>query len=250
MRGVLGAVPVDQRGQGAPLPLGAGLGTVQALGDHRQVALRFGRLDADGVQALASDGQQRGEQFGYRALAAAALARVGPHQPGLQAVLGAAVEVVLGQGEGQGRQQAVDVRAQALGQTDVEGGVGDHVDRGRSGGQGAQFDAQVAAVGRIVHRPVPQPDRALVQTQLFEGRNLAAGHRHQRVFLAAQGEEGRIEQHRLGEQLMGPLAHPAGAEAHPRALVPVIAILDAGVDALLEQRDAGLAPQVMAEQAG
>ena len=73
--------------------------------------------------------------------------------------------------------------------------------------------------------------------------------RRARAFTAAaDGQQRRVQAHLLGEEFMGAAAHPAAAEIHPRRLAPAVAVPLSAVDGLLEQRDARLPPERVAEE--
>ena len=103
------------------------------------------------------------------------------------------------------------------------------------------------AVGDVVDRPVPAPDRAVVQPQLVELRHPARGQLGHRVGVLGDRHQRREVAAVLREQVEDrgdpPLPEP---DPGPHALVAQLR--RAHVAGLLEQRDPGLGPQPRAEQ--
>ena len=105
------------------------------------------------------------------------------------------------------------------------------------------------AVGDVVDRTVPAVDRAVVELELVEGRGAAGLEHLERVLLVGDGQQRR----EVADVLLEEVEHrgdPPLAEPHPRPDALGLELLAAGVGRLLEQRDAGLAPQLLAEQVG
>jgi hypothetical protein len=164
-------------------------------------------------------------------------------------VLGGPVEAILGPLKRQPPGPALLLGGQPAGQPDEEGGVGQHVGHRRAGGQGSQLDAQMATGGRVIHRPVPAPHRALVQPQLRQRRRLPRLHSLKWILVAQHRQQRLVQPHGLGEQRQRPLPQPAGPERHagkPAAEPAAVTV----VDGLLAQGDAGLFPQPVAKEGG
>ena len=102
-------------------------------------------------------------------------------------------------------------------------------------------------VDDVVDRPVPAVDGAVVQLQLRERRGAAVLEHLQRVLVVGDREQRREVAHVLLEQVEDRV-DPALAEPHPRPHALLLELLAAGVGGLLEQRDPGLLPQLLAEQ--
>ena len=160
------------------------------------------------------------------------------------------MEVLLGRGERHLRPQRPLALGEVADQAEPEGGVGDGVGHRRSGREQPVLHAQVGhAVGDVVDRPVPAVDRAVVQPELVEGRGAAGLEHLERVLLVGDRQQGREVADVLLEQVED-RGDPALAEPHARADALRLQLLAAGVGRLLEERDARLAPQLLAEQEG
>jgi hypothetical protein len=89
-----------------------------------------------------------------------------------------------------------------------------------------------------------------VEAQRAEVRDLAAGEDLERVLVDLEAEERAEARHVLAVHLEDRLADPRTAEIHPRAALAHVGVAAARVDGLLEDRDAGLVPQALAEEHG
>jgi hypothetical protein len=174
-----------------------------------------------------------------------------PGEVGADALAGRGVEVGAGLIEVHAPGHVVEAVAELDHEATPQRGVGDLVDRRRSGRHDAVLDPQVGlAVEDAVARPVPPVDRAVVQAQGLElRRHPAVEHRH-RILVEVGADQGPEPGDVLLEDLDHRVADPAGAEADPGLLLADRAALGAGVDRLAEQRDPGLGPQPLAEQDG
>ena len=93
-------------------------------------------------------------------------------------------------------------------------GVGDHVQDGRAGRQYPVLQADVRQPVRdVVHRPVPPPDRAVVQPQLVQPRGAARGQFGDGILV------GQLGQQRRGFGVRG---YPVGAEGGTRAYAATV----------------------------
>jgi hypothetical protein len=99
----------------------------------------------------------------------------------------------------------------------------------------------------VVDRPVPAVDRAVVQAQLGQLRDVAPVEHLDRVLLLADGQQRREVADVLLEQVED-RGDPALAEPHPRADALGLELLGPRVGRLLEERDPGLAPQLPTEE--
>ena len=115
-------------------------------------------------------------------------------------------------------------------------------------GQHAVLDPQMGLVAHdVVDRAVPAIDRAVVETQLGEPGRVAALERLQRILVVADRQERREVADVLLEQVED-RGDPALAEPHPGAYALDLELLRTGVGGLLEQRDTGLPPQLLAAE--
>src|SRR3954467_3015633 len=117
----------------------------------------------------------------------------------------------------------------------------------RGGGGGASERGGRLAAWDVVDGPVPPPDRAVVHPQLGEPRDVAPVEDGARVLGVADRQQRREVLDVLLE-VVEDRGDPALTEPHPRTHTLRLQLLWPGVGCLLEQRDAVLAPQLLAEQ--
>ena len=240
----VGAGPLaDGPGHG-DLPVGPGPGGEAALLDDAEQPPGGVGIDAPAGQALPGQRQQAAQhQFGH-----GHLTQAGPVQPGVHAVPRGLVQVL---GRGRERHLGPD-RPLRLGQGPdqpvVERGVGHDVRDGRAGRQDPVLDAQVGlAVDDGVDGTVPAVDGPVVQAHLGQLRGGPGVQHGQRVLLLAERQQGR----EVPDVLLEQVEHgrdPAFAEPHPGPHTLLFQLVRPGVGGLLEQGDAGLGPQLPAEQ--
>src|SRR3954447_15845896 len=101
----------------------------------------------------------------------------------------------------------------------------------------------------VIDRAVPAVDRAVVQAQFAEPRDVPALERLPRVFGVAQRQQ-RTEVPRVLLEQVEDRRDPALAEPHARPHSLRLQLLRAGVGGLLEEPDTGLAPQLLAVEEG
>ena len=160
----------------------------------------------------------------------------------------AGVEVLLRRAERHLRPQWPLGLGQRPDQAVVERGVRDRVDDRGAGRQHAVLHPQVRPpADHRVDGPVPAVDRAVVQAQLAELRDVAALEDLGGVVVVGD----RQQCWEVADVLLEQVEHgrdPPLAEPHPRPYALGPDLLRAGVGRLFEQRDPGLPPQLPAEQ--
>ena len=185
------------------------------------------------------EGQRRGVVVGA----------VEPRQVGAETLTGRRDEVRSRHLEGE---HAVDLwvaGADRPHQAEPERRVGHLVDDRGARRQHPVLDAQVRlAVGDAVAAAVPAPHRSRVQAKRLQRRRAPLGKIEERIGVVI-GSEHRAE---AGDVLPVELAdrrrHPVVPERDPSTALAKVMTGAAGVDGLLEQGDAGLRPQPLAEQ--
>ena len=214
--------------------------------DDAEEPVPVGRVDAPAVQAGRGQRQQPAQhQFGDRHGA-----QPGPEHRGVDAEAGAGVEVLLGRVERHLRPDRPVLLGQGADESEVERRVGQDVGDRRAGRQHPVLHPQVRpAVHHRVDGPVPPVDRAVVQGQLGQRRRAALRQHRGRVLVVADRQQRREVAHVLLEEVED-RGDPALAEPDPGPYPLRAQLLGPGVGRLLEQRDAGLAPQLVTEQEG
>ena len=162
-------------GQRGALPHGAGLARGRPGGNHFEQPVRLCRCHAGLEQPLPCRRHQFGHELGGGKRPHLISVPGWPAQLGGQAVLGGAVETVIGTLERQCVGPLLVLPGQPQGQPDQESGVGQHVNHGGAGGQGPHLDPQMPARRWVVDGPVPAPHGALVQPELIQRRRLPPG---------------------------------------------------------------------------
>ena len=228
------------------LPDRAVLAGEAALLDDAQQPVADVRRDTEPVQSLVRLGQQPVQhQLGHRHIA-----QPRPVQRRVDPLAGRAVEVLLRGAERQLRPYRTIRLGQLPGQSEVERRVGEHVLYGGPGRHDPVLHPQVRpAVHHVVHRPVPPVDSAVVQAQLAEPGDLPGAQRLHRVLVLADWQQRREVPDVFLEQVED-RGDPALPEPDPRAYSLSFELVRPGVGGLLEQRDAGLRPQLATEEIG
>src|SRR5262249_5378093 len=161
-------------------------------------------------------------------------AEAGPVDLRLDAVPGAAVEVLLGGVERHLCPHWTVGLGERAYEAEVEGGVGEYVDHGRAGREYPVFDAYVrGATDDRVHRAVPPVHGAVVQGQLGQGRCLSPVEDLGRVLVLDDRQQGGEVSYVLLEQVED-RGDPALAEPHPRAYPLCFELFRPGVGGLFE----------------
>jgi hypothetical protein len=178
------------------------------------------------------------------------VAVAGPHQVGAEPQAGGAGEVLPRVVELHHPRDVAPALLDPLEQAEPERGVAHLVEHRGAGRQDAVLDPQVGAALRDpVARTVPAVDGPVVDPQGGEPGGAAGAQLGQRVLVQVGAEQHREAGDVLLEDLQHRRADPAPAEAHPRRLLADVGRdRQAGVDRLLEERNAGLPPEVAAEQ--
>ena len=122
-------------GEGGALPGGAGLAAGRPGGDHLEQPVRLCRGHAGLDQSLPRSLHQFGHELGGGERADLVAVASWPGQPGGQALLGGAVEAVVGAFERQRVGPLLVLAGEPQGKADQEGGVGQHVDHGGAAGR-------------------------------------------------------------------------------------------------------------------
>ncbi len=158
------------------------------------------------------------------------------------------MEVLLGRAERHLRPQRPIALGERPHQPEVERRVGDDVDDRRTGGEHAVLDAEVGPpTCDVVDRAVPAVDGAVVEPQLGQVRRPSGFEDGQRVLVGGDRQQRREVADVLLEQVED-RRDPTLPEPHPGPHSLRLQLLAAGVGRLLEQRDPGLAPELLAEE--
>jgi hypothetical protein len=111
------------------------------------------------------------------------------------------------------------------------------------------FDPQMSdAVIDPITRPVPPPYCAIAQTQSRKFWRLAACDQFERVFFDLFGQDDAEPRDLLAEDFDDRIPDPAFAETHSRRMAARLPRARTLIGRMLEQRDAGLVPQAMADE--
>jgi hypothetical protein len=219
-------VPFDE----AALPGGAGLPGGDPYHKDAEMTVDVGAVHLQRLQAAAGLLEQHLLEQPCHGPAFAIV----PVHVGREAVAGRRVEVLAGRRKGQAQLGRVGLGGQPLREAEEHRHVRRHVDEGRSCRHDAILDAQVrrAVVVEADQRPVPAPDRAVVQADVGEPPCRRVGDQRQQYWMVRPV---------LGEALLEGRACVARAKGDPP--------LGRGdVDGLLEERDAGLLPEQATEE--
>jgi hypothetical protein len=139
--------------------------------------------------------------------------------------------------------------AQALHQAVEERGVRDLVEDARPRGEHAVLDAEVRPVAHhAVTGAVPAPDGAVVKAQRGEGRDAARAHARDGLLAGVAHEHHGETERVVAEELEHAALDPRVAEAHARPETAHRLGRGASVGRALEEGDARLLPEPLAEE--
>ena len=201
------------------------------------MSVRDGAIDTEPVEPDRGGGQHRVEDEVREAPRPA----VDPRERRIEAVACRCVEVGVRDVEGQHGLRRRRVRGERSGESVEAREVRHHVGDRRAGRHHAMLDPQVrrARVVESDQRTVPAPDRPVVQPQVRERR---------RIVVERERQHRRKQVEVLAEVLRERPARVAGAEVHARHLPAIARLETADADGLLEERHAGLVPEIATEQ--